>query len=96
MAVDYRSRPLYISYLTDDFDSREVQGLVSLDSESYFIGLDGQWYDADDQSAQDMVNDTSLLEVKDEDKIIVVNTYMGAQGIGADGISNLTVEELLP
>lgn len=93
--VDYRSRPLYIAYSIEDDETKEVIGLLSFDEQNWFVALEGRWFGNDDIDAMTEVEEASLHLVPEEDKVFVVNKFMTTQGIGADGLSAFTVDELL-
>lgn len=94
--VDYRSRPLYVAYVSKGQTPKVVRGLVSKDEHNFYIGLEGEWYFGDDQGAREEIAQTSLHQVPEGDKIYVVNVFMSGKGIGSDGLRRITLEELLP
>ena len=93
--VDYRSRPLYVAYVSKGQTPKVVRGLVSKDEHNLYIGLEGKWYFGDDQYARDEIAETSLHQVPDADKIYIVNVFMSGRGIGPNGSRRITLEELL-
>lgn len=95
-SVNYRSRPLYVAYTTDDDDDKVVHGLISCDDKDYFVAVSGRWYGGEDHNAVAVVTDCSLYEVPENDKIYVVNIFSDTGGVGGDGLNDITLAELLP
>lgn len=94
--VDYRSRPLYVAYLSSDKGPKFVWGIVSKDDHNFYIGLGGKWYFGDDQGAREEIAEASLHRVPDDDKIYVVNVFMSGKGVAPGGSGRIALDELLP
>lgn len=60
------------------------------------MAVSDKWYCGDDQGAVGVVTDGSLQEVPENDKINVVSQFAATDGIGGDGLNDITLAELLP